>query len=244
MRGSFVAVGRVVALYRYPVKSMRGEALDEAQMGWHGLAGDRRYAFVRPDNGSRFPWLTARKVPDLLRYVPRLVDPMDPEGSEIDVCTPEGEVLPLTSPKLGAQIVGRTRYQAQLLHLGVGAFDSMPVSLLALPALAEMSQALGRDVDARRFRPNVVVETFDGSGRPERDWVGASLAFGDDTQAVVIRVDRPDVRCMMIGLDPDTAAYDPAVLRHVVAARQGIVGVYGTPERPGALRVGAPVYLT
>ena len=69
-------VGHVTALWRYPVKSMQAEALDAVEVSWHGLAGDRRWAFIRDGQvRSGFPWLTIRERPELARYQPRLADP-------------------------------------------------------------------------------------------------------------------------------------------------------------------------
>src|SRR5262249_12064367 len=65
-----IKVGEVEALFRYPVKSMSGELLEVADLGWHGLEGDRRLAFRRLDDRSGFPWLTASKLPELLLFVP------------------------------------------------------------------------------------------------------------------------------------------------------------------------------
>ena len=60
-----IKIGHVEALFRYPVKSMRGERLEVTNLGWHGLDGDRRLAFRRMDDRSGFPWLTASKLSDL-----------------------------------------------------------------------------------------------------------------------------------------------------------------------------------
>jgi hypothetical protein len=69
-------VGRVVALWRYPVKSMGGEALEEVDVSWHDLAGDRRWAFVRDGVvRSGFPWLTIRERSDMAHYRPAFLEP-------------------------------------------------------------------------------------------------------------------------------------------------------------------------
>jgi len=68
-----IAIGHVEAIFRYPVKSMRGERLEVAHLGWHGVSGDRRFAFRRMDDRSGFPWLTASKLPDLLLFTPNLL---------------------------------------------------------------------------------------------------------------------------------------------------------------------------
>ena len=64
-------IGHVEAIFRYPVKSMRGEPLDAANLGWHGLHGDRRLAFRRIDDRSGLPWLTSGKLPDLVLFAPQ-----------------------------------------------------------------------------------------------------------------------------------------------------------------------------
>lgn len=65
-----IEVGRVHEVVRYPVKSMAGTATESAVLGWHGLAGDRRFAFRRVGDGSGFPWLSASRLPELLLYHP------------------------------------------------------------------------------------------------------------------------------------------------------------------------------
>src|SRR3954451_9434855 len=69
----------VAAIYRYPVKAMAGESLTAAELRWHGLEGDRRYAFVQSDHTGDFPWLTIRELPGMMLYRPRAAaDPEDP----------------------------------------------------------------------------------------------------------------------------------------------------------------------
>jgi uncharacterized protein YcbX len=65
-----IEIGHVEAIFRYPVKSMGGERLEAAKLGWHGLDGDRRLAFRRIDDRGGFPWLTAGKLPDLVLFAP------------------------------------------------------------------------------------------------------------------------------------------------------------------------------
>jgi len=98
-------VGRVVALWRYPVKSMAGEELDGAEVSWHGLAGDRRWAFIRDGQArSGFPWLTMRERPELARYRPRFEDPGRPDASTTLVRTPGGGELDVAGPALAAEL--------------------------------------------------------------------------------------------------------------------------------------------
>ena len=66
-----IEIGQVETIFRYPVKSMAGERLEDANLGWYGLDGDRRLAFRRMDDRSGMPWLTASKLPDLLLFAPQ-----------------------------------------------------------------------------------------------------------------------------------------------------------------------------
>src|ERR1700749_4439972 len=98
-------VGRVVALRRYPVKSMAAEELRAAEVSWHGLAGDRRWAFIRDDQvRNGFPWLTIRDLPELCHYHPRFTDPARGNASPVMVSTPGGGELEVSDPKLAAEL--------------------------------------------------------------------------------------------------------------------------------------------
>lgn len=236
-------VGVVKALYRYPVKSMAGERVDAAEVAWTGFQGDRRYAFVRAGNRSRFPWLTGRDVPDLLRYAPRFADPADPRESPVRVRTPDGRDLAVESDELLADLAAAYDAPVHLLHLGRGAYDSMPIALISAATLRSLGARLGAALDPRRFRPNILVETAEDGPAPEDGWLGATLRCGDRDDAALIRADRLDERCMMINLDPETARQDPRVLREVVRARGACAGIYGTVARPGKIRVGDAIRL-
>lgn len=97
-------VGRLAGLWRYPVKSMAGERLEQVEVAWHGLAGDRRFAFVRPGlERSGFPWFTLRQRRDMVRYRPTLVDPEHADASRALVRTPDGTDLDVVDPRLAAE---------------------------------------------------------------------------------------------------------------------------------------------
>src|SRR5437879_7145260 len=99
-------IGHVEAIFRYPVKSMAGERLEVANLGWHGLDGDRRLAFRRMDDRSGFPWLSASKLPDLLLFAPHRNAEADADGAQGDphlpthIRTPDGEAMPVFSDDL------------------------------------------------------------------------------------------------------------------------------------------------
>ena len=230
MTDKFQDVGIVKALYRYPVKSMRGEALAEAQVYWHGLEGDRRYAFMRGDVGdSSFPWLSGRQIPQMLLYAPQFTDPGNVRQSEIVVRTPHGRFLPITSPDLQAELAQAYSHDVRLIHIGRGIFDSLPLSVMST-ATAEALNA-----DYRRFRQNIVIETAEGRPFIEESWLDRALHF---TSGARIRLNRRIERCVMVNVDPETAVKDPSILRLVAQTRDNCVGVHASTEQPGMIRVG------
>ncbi len=228
---SEVPVGRVVALFRYPVKSMAAEPLETVELSWHGFAGDRRWAFVQRELvRSNFPWLTARERADLLHHHPRFVDPDSPESSRTVVRTPAGAELDITDPRL-AQALGD---DAHLIKQNRGVFDAMPLSLITTQTVTALGARVGRELDVQRFRPNLLVQA-DGDGEfPEDGWVGATLAIG----AARMRVDKRDERCVMVNVDPVTTERDPLVLRTIARTRETCLGVYGTTVQPAVISVG------
>lgn len=237
--GGAVRVGMVRALYRSPVKSMRGESVASARLYWHGLAGDRRYAFVREGNTSRFPWLTGREVPDMLRYTPYCADAGDPMLAPIRVRTPDGADLAIEDGALRADLSAKYAAEVSLLQNSRGVPDSAAVSLLGVASVRELGAAL----DPLRFRNNLLIETRDDRPFEEEGWIGGLLVFGDRANSPRIRVNRRDPRCMMVNLDPDEATQHPAVLRAIVRERDQCVGLYASTEAIGTLNVGDAVYL-
>src|ERR1044072_3595240 len=97
-------IGHVEAIFRYPVKSMGGERLEVAELGWHGLESDRRLAFRRIDDRSGMPWLTASRLPELLLFSPHRREDGAREDLPTHVRTPEGEELPVFGEALAADV--------------------------------------------------------------------------------------------------------------------------------------------
>jgi uncharacterized protein YcbX len=226
-------VGRVVALYRYPVKSMAPEQLTEAEVSWHGVAGDRRWAFIRDGQvRSGFPWLTVREQPQLLRHHPRFAEPDRPNASMVLVRTPSGDEVEVADPALAARLGPGVR----VIKQDRGVFDTMPLSLITTQTVCSLGRLVGTDLAAARFRPNVLVDAV-ADGFPEDDWVGRHLRIG----ALSMRIDGPDRRCAVVTVDPETLQRDPAVLRAVAAHRDNRAGVYGSTVQPGLVAVGDAV---
>ena len=232
-----IEIGNVEAIFRYPVKSMGGERLEAARLGWHGLDGDRRLAFRRIDDRSGFPWLTASKLPDLLLFTPHRRDG-DQGGLPTHVRTPDGEEMPVFGEDLAAEVARRHGAPVQMMQLNHGIFDDASISVIAVETVREIGRLAGRSPDVRRFRPNVVVRLVRPVPFQEDEWLGGVLSFGEGEDAPAITVTMRDARCSMVNLDPDSARPAPEVLKAVVRANQNNAGIYGAVTRIGRLAVG------
>jgi uncharacterized protein len=237
-------VGRVHQITRYPVKSMAGVHAEAATLGWHGLDGDRRFAFRRLGDPSGFPWLSASRFPGLLRYQPVGLDERTGEPLPTHVRTPAGQALAPDSPALRAEIAGHLGSDVELMRLKHGVFDEAPVSVISLATIAGIGKEAGTSLDPRRFRANVVLETGRSEPFLEEGWVGRRLVFGEGEAGPAVEVTLRDVRCMMVNLDPDTAAQDARVMRAVVRLNGNHAGVYATVVRTGRIRLGDAVRLS
>ena len=201
----------IAEIWRYPVKSMRGERLDRATLGPGGIEGDRQL-FVRLPNGSV---ATARRYPRLLAL----------SGST----APDGEPLvdgrSWSSPEIGERIEAVTTAGAVLELADESRFDILPLLVATDSAIAAFGY------DGRRLRPNLVIGGVEGLS--ERDWEGRVLAIGP------VRIQLADLRgrCVMTTVDPDTNAQDPEVLRSIVRRFDGRLALNAEVANGGAIAV-------
>jgi uncharacterized protein len=229
-----VQAGIVSGLWRYPVKSMAGEALASTDISWAGLPGDRRWAFVRPGSqASGFPWHTIREFPQMSGYVPLLAEPARPDRSPVLVRTPDGGRYEATDPRLAAEL----GTGLAVMRLDRGAFDAMPVSVISDSTVSALSALAHVPGNVLRFRPNVVVTLASGAAFEEDEWVGSAVRIG----AAVLRMDRADSRCVIVDVNPASGLPDTHLLKVIGATRGTRAGVYATTVRPGLIRVGDPV---
>jgi uncharacterized protein YcbX len=258
-------IGTVDSLWRYPVKSMRGEELNEVFVGFSGVYGDRLFAFRSSAGPKGFPYLTAREQRKLLQYRPRFrhldkaarpvnlteaeslgpgVTPMFADAAElmVDVEAPTGETIAIDDPALLQMLRDGVSGAPDLtlLRSERALTDCRPVSLFSLQTARQLGGEIGTAVDPRRFRANIYLDLHAASGYAENGFVGRSLRLGPK---VVVSVLERDPRCVMITLDPDTGEAKPELLRQVAQAHDGMAGVYGAVLVEGMLRKGDAVQL-
>src|SRR5678815_2452141 len=102
-----IEIGQVEAIYLYPVKSMAGERVEAANLGWHGIDGDRRLALRRTQERSGCPWLSASNLPELLLFTPLRDKDGAPGELPTHVRTPEGKELAVFGEELATEIERR-----------------------------------------------------------------------------------------------------------------------------------------
>ena len=256
-------IGKVDSLWRYPVKSMRGEELEEAFAGFSGIYGDRLFAFRSSASPKGFPYFTAREQTKLLQYRPCFRYPdkaarpvnlseaesmganpvsADPSELMIDVETPDGRTFAIDDPAL-MEIVRADideKHQLTLMRSERAMTDCRPFSMFSLQSARQLAEETGTSMDKRRFRANVYVDLTSAQGFAENDFVGRSVRIGPK---VVVTILERDPRCMMITLDPDTGEKTPAILKKVAQAHDGMAGVYGAVMVEGMLHKGDSVEL-
>src|SRR5881398_2496266 len=258
-------VGTVESLWRYPVKSMRGEEMEEMFAGYPGVYGDRLFAFESSASPKGFPFFTGRDQRLMIRYRARFrnpekaarpvnlneaeklspnLNPISADVSElmIDVETPDGKTFAIDDPALiddlRASIDGT--HELTLLRSDKAITDCRPLSIFAVQTAKKLGEETGVAVDKRRFRANVYVDLTSADGFAENEFVGRSLRIG---AKVIIRILERDARCVMITLDPDSGEKTPAILKKVAQAHEGMAGVYGAVLVEGMLHKGDPVEL-
>ena len=237
-----IKIGEIEALYRYPVKSMRGESLDIADLGWHGLDGDRRLAFRRVDDRAGFPWLTASKLPELILFAPQRRGPAANGDLPTHVRTPEGQELAVFGEELARDVGDRHGSPVEMTHLNRGIFDEASISIIASATVHEVARLAGQRPDVRRFRPNILIASMRSVPFEEDEWVGGVFCFGETNEGAAIGVTNRDERCSMVNFDPDSAQRNPEILKAIVRLRDNKAGVYGAVVRRGQIAVGQPVF--
>ncbi|HWZ44308.1 MAG TPA: MOSC N-terminal beta barrel domain-containing protein [Candidatus Saccharimonadales bacterium] len=238
-----IEIGHVESIFRYPVKSMGGERLEAANLGWHGLNGDRRLAFRRVEDRSGFPWLSASHLPGLLLFAPQRREDGAQDDLPTHIRTPDGAQLPVFGEELATEVGRRYGSPVQMMQLKYGIFDEASISVISLDTVREIARLAGQSPDVRRFRPNVVVRLLRPAPFQEDEWVGGVLSFGEGKDAPAISVTMRDARCSMVNFDPDSASSAPEMLKAVVRVNQNNAGIYGAVTRIGRLAVGQPIFL-
>jgi len=228
------SLGHIAALWRYPVKSMRGEALQSLAVDEKGAIGDRYFALKDSDGrlGSGKTTKRFRQIDGLLGFSAAT------ENDVVVIRFPDGQVMRADDPSLGSiltaacgmAITVESEDQDRIMHR-----DSAPLHLLSEASISWLRGRLPDvAIDVRRFRPNIVVAT-EATGLVEQEWLGHEIAIGE---ALVVRAARPTVRCVMTTLPQAELGAAPAVLRTLTELNAASLGIYAEVLQPGIVRIG------
>lgn len=235
-------IGSVAALWRYPVKSLLGEEIEEVGFASRGIPGDRAYAIADGESGQvrnakRAGWQ------DLFSFSARLEGDAAGGESSLRISTPDGRVIAGDHP-------GRDRLLSEAFGRGVYLeeagedpfFDLGAIHLLTTASLAQLREIYpGGDFDVRRFRPNVVVELGSGeTGFVEDGWLGRTLRLGEE---VILEVTDPVARCVMTTLAQGDLPKDTKIMSTTYEYNDNRVGIYADVVRGGRVRRGDRVEL-
>ena len=254
-------IGTVESIWRYPVKSMRGERVDDVFAAFAGLMGDRIYGISSSHAAPEFPWHTAREQEELVLYKARfkrrdgtlkpaaldaalkaLLNPPYPAGDAfaVEVETPSGEILNIDDPVLLEGLQDKSKGTLTLHYTQKNLVDCRPLSLFSLQTVDQLAKETGMAVDKRRFRANFYMDWDGAGGFYENRLVDRRLAIGDSLEVMILGL---DPRCKVITIDPDTAERSHRLLRHVARNHGGHAGVYAGVLKEGSVQSGDEVRL-
>jgi uncharacterized protein YcbX len=227
-------------IWRYPVKSLGGERVDESAADDDGLAGDRVWA-VQDEAGQLGSGKNTRRftrIVGLLDLAARYDDLAAPPV----VTGPDGSVHPVAS---GAADTFLTRLSGRPVRVrrdtGILHFDEVPFSLVGTATVDWLAhQVPDATVDARRLRPNLVVRTAEAFA--EEAWLDRTVRIGEQVTAVF---DRVFTRCVMVGMAQPGLPESNDLLK-AIGQRQNrpvCLAVGGRIVTAGLIRAGDPIWV-
>ncbi len=239
-----MATGTVLSLYRWPVKSMGGEAVDVLAVDERGAAGDRAHVVVERRGGQEERTLTARQAPRLLAWragygLSAAAElPVDDVPAAM-VEAPDGRRLRWDAPELEAALSTDLRRDVRL-ERDLGLRQDLPASLLVTVESTRraVGRALGRDLDLRRTRTNIHV-ALDAEPYAEEGWEGERIRIGPGALDLL----HPCERCVIPTRDPETQERWPELLRWLTREHAGRFGINARAVGPATLRIGDRVEL-
>jgi uncharacterized protein YcbX len=209
----------------------------------YGLYGDRSHAFLDKTRPGKF--LTITQCPEMVRYKARFLGEESLEYyPPLEITTPDGKVYFWGDAELQHHIEQMANRKVSLVdypptHVPFGAIEEEHVQFVTDASLEKIQELWGKEIDARRFRPNFLFTLYENVPFVEDNWFGKILKIGE----VELEVKRHCERCMIITVDPENAHRDTTLLKTLVKERNNYFGVYATVIKPGEVEVGQQVLL-
>ncbi|HJQ68078.1 MAG TPA: MOSC N-terminal beta barrel domain-containing protein [Blastocatellia bacterium] len=231
-------LGRVKALFRYPVRSMAGEQLESVRVGPHGFETDRRLALFYVGGGETLRRLKAEQLPQLVRYKPLSKDGGGPDDLPTHTITPDGRELALQGEQLRGELSAAYGSRLQMMRVEGAEIPEAGISLIGVPTIKLFERSIGKSLSPRQFRPNMLIETRGGNAFEEEGWLGRVIKLGAGAEAPSIRITMRNRRCRIVNIDLETGAEDTRVLKTVMLMNNKYAGIYASVVRTGTVTVG------
>lgn len=232
-------VGKISAITRYPVKSFAGESLEDCKVETYGIVGDRSYSFYDETKHGWNKFVTARTIPEMLSYQAKFVqNQVEITSSDGRIFSWDEELLREIQSYLPRKIVMSNHNDPHPENHKLLSVDAASILLITDLTLRKLEKMLGKKLDPRRFRANLLVE-LDDHTLSETDWMGKRITIG--TSELVI--DSFCERCTMTTIDPDTLDRDPSILKKINEEMSLQFGVYASVLKTGKITNGDKVYV-
>ncbi|SEU04960.1 hypothetical protein SAMN05421676_11616 [Salinibacillus kushneri] len=238
-------VGHIKEMVRHPVKSFRGESVQQTKIMEYGLYGDRSHAYL--DDTKKGNFLTITQFPEMVRYKAGFVgeESME-EYPKVKVMTPEGKVFDWRDQELIKEIENKSNRKISTIeysptHVPIGPIAVENILLATDASLDKLKELWGKDqVDSRRFRPNLFISLKDKVPFIEEEWIGRRFKIGTEVEMEFVGHCK---RCMIITVNPENAERDSSLHKTVIKERNNNFGVYASVIKKGDIKVDDEVHL-
>ncbi len=202
-------VGTTIALWRYPIKSLRGEALETTRIEAGGIPGDRGSSLIITRGHARLGKPYRGKEDERLHRLG--------SGDEaVSAANERSVAIDVVAANSGHE------------------YDAAPISILVDCWMEGLNAAVGYGVEHQRFRPNMFLAAHPRMDVDEPAFTGRVLRIG----TVRLKVRSPIGRCVTTTYAQRPGASDPAILRYIASERGNAMGIYCDVLRAGAVRIG------
>ncbi|MDC3418366.1 MOSC domain-containing protein [Aquibacillus salsiterrae] len=233
-------IGHIKEIVRHPVKSFRGESVQQTKIMDYGLYGDRSHAYL--DETKKGDFLTITQFQEMVRYQARFVgeDSMH-EYPKTEVITPDGEVFDWDNEQLIKELETKSKRQITTIkykpsYVPIGPIAVEHVLLATDASLAKIEELWGQEeVDARRFRPNLMISLIEKKPFIEDEWIGRRIKIGSEVEMEFVGHCK---RCMIITVNPDNAERDSSLHKTVIKENNNNFGIYASVIKTGDIHVG------
>jgi uncharacterized protein len=240
-----MVIGHIKEIVRHPVKSFRGESVEKSMIMEYGLYGDRSHAYL--DDTKAGDFLTITQFQEMVQYQARFVgeESMN-QYPKVEVITPEGKVLDWDDQELIKEMENKSKRKISTKeyptsHVPIGPIAVEHILLATDASLDHLEKLWGeKEVDVRRFRPNLFIALKDKVPFSEEEWIGRRIKIGSEVEIELVGHCK---RCMIVTVDPDNAGRDSSLLKTVVKERNSNFGVYASVIKTGEIQVDDEVLL-